>query len=434
MRRALAKSVDDRFQTATDMHEAILDYLFENRVRVSARKLSTYIKERIPQRAPPPESSLDPEALAPAASASEPVESASQPVEPAPQPVESASQPVEPAPQPVDSAPQPVESAPQPVEPAPQPVESEHLQPAPDDDVGYHEELEDPTPVDDAVAIRAAAAEASAPASPPAAVLPPGFDYERATFKVRNDLGEVFGPIAYHNFRSLIESRAITFREQISVDEGGWLRLGDLKIPGLDPRHLEDEPEQPLYEGPISRIRTPQLLYELAISRVIGKLKMTSGSTLKEIYFQGGVPVHINSNIKSELLANFMLNKNLIRPAQLNAALDMVKDKGGRLGAALVGLGLLKPHDLFRVVEFQFRQRFLQLFSWEAGWYEFLEGYPPPGDVVPINDGTVQLIAAGIRTQFDMGSTASPPAAVGSYGCIRWRASDHRSAGQARRA
>jgi len=416
IRKALAKDVNDRYQTATDMHEAILDYLFENRVRVSSRKLSEFIKDRVPRRAPPPESKIDIRAIEAAEMAAAEAEAAAAP---APAPA------AEPAPAPAP-APEPAPAPAPAPEPAPAPAPAPEPAPAPAPaaaavDVGYEEDLDDPTPVDDEVAVRAAAAAAaaeapapapapaSAPAPAPAAAaaaappaLPEGFNYEAAIYKVRNDKGEVFGPITYHNFRSLVKSRGITFQEAISVNDTGWRRLGDLKMPGIDPRYLEEEPEQPLYEGPISRIRTPQLLYELAISRVIGKLKYVNGSTLKEVYFQAGVPVHINSNIKPELLANFMLDKNLIRPAQLNAALDMVKEKGGRLGDALVSLGLLKPHDLFRVVEFQFRQRFLQLFSWEYGWYEFLEGYPPPGDVVPINDGTVQLIAAGIRTQFDM--------------------------------
>ena len=73
-------------------------------------------------------------------------------------------------------------------------------------------------------------------------------------------------------------------------------------------------------------------------------------------------------------------------------ALARARETGGRLGDTLVSLGLLKHHDLFRVVELQFRTRFIQLFQWPTGWYEFLEGRTPSGEIIPLNDHTVQLI------------------------------------------
>jgi serine/threonine protein kinase len=45
IRRALAKDPDERFQTATDVQEAILDYLFESRLRVSSRTLATFLHQ-----------------------------------------------------------------------------------------------------------------------------------------------------------------------------------------------------------------------------------------------------------------------------------------------------------------------------------------------------------------------------------------------------
>jgi hypothetical protein len=232
--------------------------------------------------------------------------------------------------------------------------------------------------------------------------VPSETDFATAGYRVRSEQTGIFGPVTYHNLQSLIRNRGITAQEYVSVNDGPWIRVGDLRLPGLDTAAMREDEDIPLFEGPVSFIRTPQLLYELAVARMVGKLKLTSGAVVKEVYVQHGLPVHINSNVKSELLANFMLERNLIGPTQLTAALGHVRERGGRLGDALVAMGLLKPHDLFRVVELQFRSRFNELFSWRHGWYEFYEGKQPPGDVIPINDSTVQLIAAGVRTAFDL--------------------------------
>ncbi len=68
----------------------------------------------------------------------------------------------------------------------------------------------------------------------------------------------------------------------------------------------------------------------------------------------------------------------------------------------LVRLGTLKPHDLFRVLELQFRQKFLEMFRWRRGWYQFFEGHHPPEDMVWMGHDTVQLITVGVRTQYDL--------------------------------
>jgi len=52
LRRALAKDPNDRFQTATDFQEAILDYLFDSRLKVSSRSLAQFLDQVLAPEAP----------------------------------------------------------------------------------------------------------------------------------------------------------------------------------------------------------------------------------------------------------------------------------------------------------------------------------------------------------------------------------------------
>ena len=411
IRKALAKHPDDRYQTATDLQEAILDYLFDERIRVTSRHLAEFLRATLPEKVgPPPELCIPPYPApdtAPPAPAAEPAPTAAPPSEPVKPPADAPSAPAsEPAALPIapDHAP-------------------DHAPDAGEDFDADFEDADDPTPVDDDAADRIAsihqtlaaqspapnsAAPPSAPAAAPpapaaAAVAPSGpIDWTHAAIRVRTAENSVFGPIGHQNLLNLVRTGGVTATESISVNGGPWLAIDQADIPDMDTEALQEEAEQPLYEGPVTQLRTPQLLYELAVSRVVGKLKMSHRAVVKEVYFQAGKPVHITSNIKTELLANFMAERGLIGPTQLQAALNHASAHNSRVGDSLVAMGILKPHDLFRAVELQFRQRFLQLMSWRSGWYEFLEGYPPPAGAIPTSDSTVQLVSAGIRTHFDL--------------------------------
>lgn len=54
LRKALAKDPDERFQTATDFQEAILDYLFDSRLKVSSRSVAVFLDQVLNAPAPDP--------------------------------------------------------------------------------------------------------------------------------------------------------------------------------------------------------------------------------------------------------------------------------------------------------------------------------------------------------------------------------------------
>jgi serine/threonine protein kinase len=74
LRRALAKRPEDRFQTATDFQEAILDHIFDNRIKVTSRSVAHFLEhvlapDTTPESPapppPPPTTSPEPPTLPP---------------------------------------------------------------------------------------------------------------------------------------------------------------------------------------------------------------------------------------------------------------------------------------------------------------------------------------------------------------------------------
>ena len=70
---------------------------------------------------------------------------------------------------------------------------------------------------------------------------------------------------------------------------------------------------------------------------------------------------------------------------------------GGRLGDALVGLGVLRPVELVRAVVDQMRRRFVELVGWKHGYLSFTHGaLSRDEDTMPEAFNAVELIARGI--------------------------------------
>jgi serine/threonine protein kinase len=371
LRRALARDPRDRYETATDFQEAILDYLFENRLRVSNRRVARFVSEVLRGEAGPAVGEHTP---APAFGEDEGDGDAST--------HELGVEPLE-----IEATVHLSELGPGMPPIAPPPLPEDLGRGRSDGAPGLDHEPHLPA--------------AGAPHEPASQL--DHAHLTRALFRLAHRDGSVFGPVTFTNLVSLLKNRSVSPRELLSVDDRDWLPVADLlAVRQIEPELFQEEPESAIYEGPLSHMMTPRLLYRLSVSRVAGKLKLTQGSLLKEIYFQNGVPVHITSNLKHELLGGFMLERGIITEAELDRALDSITEHGGRLGDALVRLGTLKPHDLFRVLELQFRQKFLEMFRWRRGWYQFFEGHHPPEDMVWMGHDTVQLITVGVRTQYDL--------------------------------
>jgi serine/threonine protein kinase len=227
---------------------------------------------------------------------------------------------------------------------------------------------------------------------------PRGGRLRSAAFRLRNHEGHEFGPITYSNFINLLKTRSISEDEQVSVDGGDWQPVRDMSaLHDLLPTFFEKLHNKPRYEGAVNQLTLPRLVFQLATARETGVLKLTRGSTVKEIYFKVGRPRHIASSMKQELFGNYLVEQNALTPGQLQQAIEKARAMGTRLGEALLALRFVEPYDLYRLLSAQFRSKFREIFSWKHGWHQFHVGVAPEGDVVPLEVEPISVMAEGVR-------------------------------------
>jgi serine/threonine-protein kinase len=78
-------------------------------------------------------------------------------------------------------------------------------------------------------------------------------------------------------------------------------------------------------------------------------------------------------------------------------ALAMLPRFGGRLGDALVGIGVLRPIELFRAIHDQTQERLLDVFSWKSGEIAFARNVRSQEETFPLGVDPYELIGRGIR-------------------------------------
>ena len=114
------------------------------------------------------------------------------------------------------------------------------------------------------------------------------------------------------------------------------------------PPALADIAEPPDDAGEFSVTSPMRVLFRLMTARATGLLVVAVGGIKKEIYVRDGQPEYVSSNVASELFGNYLVTKGVLSDGELAMALAMMPHYGGKLGDTLVGLGLLKPLEVFR--------------------------------------------------------------------------------------
>jgi serine/threonine-protein kinase len=159
-------------------------------------------------------------------------------------------------------------------------------------------------------------------------------------------------------------------------------------------------PRDAVERGPLDRVLLPARMFELAVRRETGLVLFQDGRRRKKIYLVEGVPEFIVSTDKTELLGEYLIARGQVLRMEVDMALAMLPRFGGRLGDALIGLGVLRPIELFRAIHEQTMARYCEVFQWRRGEMAFLRGERSHEETFPFQIDSFELIARGVREAY----------------------------------
>jgi serine/threonine-protein kinase len=334
IRRALTRNVDTRFQSAFEFEEAISQYLFERRLRVTPQSLGQHLRRLY----------------------------------------EGTKGEIKQSSWTATSAPD--------------------LIPTEEDDDASNDalsEIEEPLESESSDEKTVAAIGQSAPTR-----------LESSLFRFKSKESGIFGPVTFTNLQQLMETHSVAPDELVSVNGEGWRPVREVtQLTENIGSTFRLEPDHLLYSGDFGPRNSVDVVARLCRGPQERRLVITRDLHRKEIYFRKGKVVHITSNRKRELFGSVLVQKGVITQDQLDRAVSEIQTNGGPLGTVLVRLGFLEQADLFRILEIQFREKFVSLFSWEDASYQVYRDTHPPHRTAPFMIDPLPAIAEGVRRYVD---------------------------------
>jgi len=194
------------------------------------------------------------------------------------------------------------------------------------------------------------------------------------------------------------------------------------------PPALADIPEPPDDSGDFSATSPLRVLFRLMTARATGLLVVAVGGIKKEIYVRDGQPEYVSSNVASELFGNYLVSKGVLSDGELAMALAMMPHYGGKLGDTLVGLGLLKPLEVFRHLTRQVRSKIIDVCTWNKGGFGWYSGRENPREAFPLDFNAFEILGAGAMALAEEHIESW----VAKHGALKLRASRTRRVGPER--
>ena len=222
-------------------------------------------------------------------------------------------------------------------------------------------------------------------------------------YRVQLPDGSVMGPMSYPRLIQLLTTGVIDSRSsRISKADGTYLdpsRLPELTrfvtSPGL--QWKLEELAQAEKQGQLRAATLLPVFYDIVAKRQTGVLHLWQRNRRKKIYFVDGKPEFVASTDKSELLGEYLVATGQCLRMEVEMALALLPKYGGRLGDALVGLGILRPVELFRAIGEQVRGRLMEAFRWRRGEWAFVRGARSHEETFPMGQDPYELLRDAAR-------------------------------------
>lgn len=211
----------------------------------------------------------------------------------------------------------------------------------------------------------------------------------------------VIGPISYATLLELLVTGQANSDTLVSRDRGPFRPARDLPelarllvSPGLCA--TPEMSGQPKDVWTLDRATHPGRLFDLAIRRETGLLVARQDNRQKKIFLVDGEATFTASTDKHELLGQQLIARGMAMPLEIDMALALCPRYGGRLGDALVGLGVLRPMELYRALVAQTQERFMDLLAWKRGRLELVRGVKAEGETILYGTSPMELVACGV--------------------------------------
>ncbi len=236
-------------------------------------------------------------------------------------------------------------------------------------------------------------------------------EYELLPSFVIKASGEKLGPWTFARLMEALATGTLTHGDKVDFVGRGMKDVENIEEfvrffppPSATTGKL-DGPGAPDFKDDLSNASMLQTLMRVLQHRETGVLfaerpeesPQSGGGAHKELYFVAGKLHHVASSNASELLGEYLVRRGKLEREELDLALAVLPRYGGRMGDTLISMGLVGPVDIFRAIREQGRDRVADLFLWRSGAVTFYRGQVAPPVEFPLDLDLPALMLAGLE-------------------------------------
>ena len=135
--------------------------------------------------------------------------------------------------------------------------------------------------------------------------------------------------------------------------------------------------------GNLKTMQLSELLQWLSLGQKTGTLLIDGHGVEKRIYFQNGRINSSSSSDQREYLGHFLVSHGYITEEELKMAMEVQEESNILLGKILVMINAISRPDLLRLMRKKAEESIYDVFLWEEGDFEFVDGELPDLKMVP---------------------------------------------------
>jgi tetratricopeptide (TPR) repeat protein len=151
-------------------------------------------------------------------------------------------------------------------------------------------------------------------------------------------------------------------------------------------------------KGSLREASLPDVLQLLSLGQKTGCLALTDRSNFGYIYFDQGRICYSSIVNRRDRLGDLLVKNGLIRPDQLQRALDVqAARQGERLGEILIESGAITRQQLEHYIRVQIEEAVYFLFTWTQGSFYFEVDERPEHDAFLVSINPENLLLEGAR-------------------------------------
>ena len=150
-------------------------------------------------------------------------------------------------------------------------------------------------------------------------------------------------------------------------------------------------------KGSINLMAVADVLQWITHGTKTGQLKMTGSRFEKNVFFREGNIIATSSSNPKEYLGQFLISYGKISESGLKSILEAQEKSDLMLGKLLVEEDILTLSEMKNFLKLKAEESLYDIFLWESGSFEFLEGIQIEKDLIEINLNVTTVILEGVR-------------------------------------